>query len=83
MNGLWVIIPLLFLWESVGVILDQFNQSQLINISKKNDTTATSNNRHSYKPSIIYYYIGAGCILLYIILVPSILSMAPFVPVQM
>ena len=79
MNGLWVVIPLLFLWESVGVVLDQFNANS-ISTNKKSDNVIKYT---SYKPSIIYYYMGASLIVLYIVLVPAILSMAPFVPVQL
>lgn len=90
MNGLWVVLPALFLWESVGVVMDTFQDNVIVKHKKKDDDADEATNvvsegnssPSSYSPSMFFYYLSAGCIVAYVVLVPAILSLAEPVPVQ-
>lgn len=85
MNGLWVILPLLFLIESCFAILNQFNFIGILSNYKKNDELIKQFENYipKYHLHKIYYYLCLILIIVYIILVPSILGSAPFVPVKL
>jgi hypothetical protein len=77
MNGLWVVLPVLLLWESsaevsrVSVLAEK-------TLSKKTDKPVDAWMLPA--PGMFWYYLSAGLIVLYAILVPAILSSAEPVP---
>jgi hypothetical protein len=60
MNGLWVVLPALFLWESAGVIVDQFSFSEAATAKKTDGSAPAPGIDQSRAPPMIFYYLSAG-----------------------
>eukprot|EP01040_Poterioochromonas_malhamensis_P015624 gene15624-17522_t len=73
MNGLWVVIPLLLLWDSFARLTEAANKS-----SYPVDTGYPP-----LSPSNFCFILGALSIVLYMILVPAVLFSAKGVPVSL
>lgn len=73
MNGLWVVIPLILLWDSFCRL--SYTSSKA---SYHIDSGYPING-----PSLSVFYVAGGLIVLYMILVPAVLSQAPGVPVSL
>eukprot|EP01038_Epipyxis_sp_PR26KG_P005197 gene5197-7234_t len=75
MNGLWVVVPALLLWDSAARLT---NACQI----KKNDNIMINEGFPSSSPSKTWFYVMAGLLVLYMILVPAVLFTAKGVPVS-
>jgi hypothetical protein len=71
MNGLWVVVPAVLLWDSWSRITNAC--SFQANINQRFPCNAPSNN---------VYYVLVGFLVAYIVLVPAVLSTAGVVPVK-
>jgi hypothetical protein len=73
MNGLWVLVPLVLLWDS---------WAQLNSACVKAKMGATRRDYAEWAPSQLWYYIIAGTLVVYCILIPAVLFSAKGVPVS-
>jgi hypothetical protein len=76
MNGLWVVIPLLLLWDSF-VRLSDIAEREEIRLAEKLPVQAKRENYYlrSYVPSRNMWILGGLIIATYLILVPAVLSL--------
>lgn len=75
MNGLWVVIPALLLWDSFVRLMDVSDVAKA-RLDLENVPRAGT-------PTKIWWQVAAGTIVIYMVLVPAILFRAEGVPVEL
>lgn len=72
MNGLWVLVPFLLLWDSYARLSQAASQAPY----------PIDSGSPSSAPSSFWWMVGALSLVLYLILVPAVLFSAKGVPVS-
>ena len=80
MNGLWVVVPLILLWDSFTRMTHISEKSA--GVLEQDLNVSDANNKIPGAPSFMVFYIMAGFIVVYNILVPAVLFTAPGVEVR-